>query len=160
MRGGGKHKDKKGKAEKKQVSRQEPMSGESQTTPERDENKMIQLLDEDNTKAWIDFWSKGSDVEVGQKMENWMNALQERAEVDNEYANIWKCGMRCAVGTKRKEREGEQEQRRQQKQEQRRQGESKSRPQDRSKASKSSTCVSEKKNSLERHERKAQPSRK
>ena len=44
-------------------------------------------------------------------MENWMNALQERAEVDNERANIWKCGMRWAVETKRKERGGEQEQR-------------------------------------------------
>ena len=65
LRGGGKHKDKKGKVEKKQVTRQEPMSGESRTTPERDENKMIQLLDEDNSKAWIEFWSKGSDDEVG-----------------------------------------------------------------------------------------------
>ena len=50
---------------------------------------------------------------MGQKMENWMNALQERAEVDNERANIWKCEMRWAVETKRKERGGEQEQRRQ-----------------------------------------------
>ena len=50
---------------------------------------------------------------MGQKMENWMNALQERAEVDNERANIWKCGMRWAVETMRKERGGEQEQRRQ-----------------------------------------------
>ena len=55
---------------------------------------MIQLLDEDNMKAWIEFWSKGSDDEVGQKMEKWMNAFQEQAEVDNERANIWKCGMR------------------------------------------------------------------
>ena len=158
LRGGGKHKDKKGKVEKKQITRQEPMSGENRTTPERDENKMIQLLDEDNMKAWIDFWSKGSDDEVGRKMENWMNAFQERSEVDNERANIWKCGMRWAVETKRKEREGEQEQRRGSKSKSNGGRESKSRPQDKSKANKASTCVSEKKNSLKRHERKAQPS--
>ena len=34
LRGGGKHKDKKGKVEKKQVTRQGPMSGENRTTPE------------------------------------------------------------------------------------------------------------------------------
>ena len=34
LRGRGKHKDKKGKVEKKQVTRQEPMSGEKRTTPE------------------------------------------------------------------------------------------------------------------------------
>ena len=36
-------------------------------------------------------WSSGQkEVMMGQKMENWMNTLQERAEVDNERANIWK----------------------------------------------------------------------
>ena len=44
MRGGGRHKDKKNKVERKQVTRQEPTGGVSQETPERYEDKMIQLL--------------------------------------------------------------------------------------------------------------------
>ena len=64
-------------------------------------------------KAWVEFWSKGNDDEVEQKMENWMSAFQERIELDNERANIWKCGMRWAVETRRKERTAQQEQRRQ-----------------------------------------------
>ena len=60
LRGGGRHKDKKSKVEKRQVTIQEPMSGMSQETPEKDEDKMIQLLDEDSMKAWVDFWSKGN----------------------------------------------------------------------------------------------------
>ena len=98
MRGGGKHKDKKSKAEKKQtasgktleqkfvekvrsdevpairecdkdatVTRQEPMSDVSQETHERNEDNMIHLLDEDSMKSWVEFWSKESDIEVGQK---------------------------------------------------------------------------------------------
>ena len=144
MRGGGKHKDKQSKTEKKQtesgkileqkfveevrsdkspvirecdkdatVTRQEPTGGVSQETPERDEDKMIQLLDEDSMKAWVEFWSKGNDDEVEQKMENWMSAFQERIELDNERANIWKCGMRWAVETRRKKRTAQQVQRQQ-----------------------------------------------
>ena len=125
MRGGGKHKDKKSKVEKKQtasaktseqkfveevrsdkspvirecdknttVTRQESMSDVSQDTRERDENKMIHLLDEDSMKSWVEFWSKESDNEVGQRMENWMSVLQGVKEVDVERANIRKCGMR------------------------------------------------------------------
>ena len=52
--------------ERKQVTRQEPTGGVSQETPERDEDKMIQLLDEDSMKAWVEFWSKGNDDEVEQ----------------------------------------------------------------------------------------------
>ena len=121
MRGGGKHKDKKSKAEKKQaasgktleqkfveevrsykvaairecdkdttVTKQESMSDVSQETQERDEDKMIHLLDEDSMKSWVEFWSKESDNEVGQRMENWMSVLQGVKEVDVERANIWK----------------------------------------------------------------------
>ena len=51
-------------------------------------------------------------------MENWLFVLQVLKEVDNERANIWKCGMRWAVDARRKERGGEQEQRRHGEQEQ------------------------------------------
>ena len=102
MRGGGKHKDKKSKEKHGKtleqkfveevrsdegpairecgkdatVTRQESMSDVSQETQERDEDKMIHLLDEDSMKSWVEYWSKESDNEVGQKMENWMSALQ------------------------------------------------------------------------------------
>ena len=198
LRGGGKHKDKKSKVEKKQassektpeqkfveevssdkspvirecdkdatVTRQESMSDVNQETQEKNEDKMIQVLDEDSMKSWVEFWSKESDNEVGQKMENWMSVLQGVKEVDVERANIWKCGMRWAVGARRKQRRQQvQEQRRQQEQEQKqwRQDEqeqressgrqSKGKTQDRSKVSKASKCVSMKKNGWKRCERK------
>ena len=86
------------------------MSDVNQETQERDENKMIHLLDEDSMKSWVEFWSTESDNEVGQRIENWMSVLQGVKEVDVERANIWKCGIRWAVEARRKERGGEQEQ--------------------------------------------------
>ena len=76
----------------------------SQETQEMDEGKMIHLLDEDSMGSWVEFWSKESDDEVGQKMENWMSVLQGLKEVNHECANVWKCGMRWAVEARRKER--------------------------------------------------------
>ena len=96
MRGGGKHKDKKSKAEKKQAASgktleqkfvEEVRSDVSQETHEKDEDKMIHLL-EDSMSSWVEFWSKESDDEVGQKMENWMSVLQGLKEVDHERASI------------------------------------------------------------------------
>ena len=37
---------------------------------------MIHVVDEDSMKSWVEFWSKESDNEVGQRMENWMSVLQ------------------------------------------------------------------------------------
>ena len=86
------------------------MSDVSQETHERNEDNMIHLLDEDSMKSWVEFRSKESDIEVGQRIENWMSVLLEAKEVDVERANIWKCGMRWAVEARRKQRGGEQEQ--------------------------------------------------
>ena len=86
------------------VTRQESMSDVSQETQERDKDKMIHLLDEDSMRSWVEFWSKESDDEVGQKMGNWMSILQGLKEVDQERANIWKYGMRWTVEARRKER--------------------------------------------------------
>ena len=135
MRDGGKHKDKKQAASGKTLehkfveevrsdrvpsirecdkdatsTRQEPMSDVSQETQERFEHNMIHWLDEDSMKSSIEFWSKESDNEVGQRIENWMSVLLGVKEVDVERANIWKCGMRWAVEARRKERGTEQEQ--------------------------------------------------
>ena len=98
------------------------MSDVNQETQEKNEDKMIHVLDENSMKSWVEFWSKESDNEVGQRMENWMSVLQGVQEVDVERANIWKCGMRWAVEARRKQRrQQEQEQWRQDEQEQREQ---------------------------------------
>ena len=119
MRGGGKHKDKKSKVEKKQAASgktleqkfvEEIRTDVSLETQEKDEDKMIHLLDEDSMSSWVEFWSKESDDEVGQNMENWMSVLQGLKGVDHERAGIWKCGMRWVVEARRKERGGEQDQ--------------------------------------------------
>ena len=51
------------------------MSDVNQKTQEKDEDKMIHLLDEDSMKSKVEFWSKESDNEVGQRIENWMSVL-------------------------------------------------------------------------------------
>ena len=84
------------------VTRQESMSDVNQETQEKNEDKMIHVLDEDSMKSWVEFWSKESDNEVRQRMENWMSVLQGVKEVDAERANIWKCGMRWVVEARRK----------------------------------------------------------
>ena len=179
MRGGGKHKDRKSKVEKKQaasaktpeqkfveevrsdkspvirdcdkdgtVTRQESMSDVNQGTQEKNEDKMIHVLDEDSMKSWVEFWSKESDNEVGQRMENWMPVLQGVKEVDVERANIWKCGMRWAVEARRKQRRQQEQEQKQWRQDEQEQGssgrQSKGKTQDRSKVSKASKCVSTK----------------
>ena len=141
------------------VTRQESMSDVNQETQEKNEDKMIHVLDEDSMKSWVEFWSKESDNEVGQRMENWMSVLQGVKEVDAERANIWKCGMRWAVeATRKQRRQQEQKQWRQDEQEQKEQRQSKGKTQDRSKVGKASKCVSTKKNNWRRRNRKVQTS--
>ena len=95
------------------------MSDVNQETQGKNEDKIRHVLDEDRRKSWVEFWSKESDNEVGQKMENWMSVLHGVKEVDAERANIWKCGMRWAVEPRRKQRrQQEQKQWRQDEQEQ------------------------------------------
>ena len=187
MRGGGKHKDKKSKAEKKQaesgktleqkfveevgsdkspvirecdkdatVTRQESMSDVNQETQEKKEDRMIHVLDEDSMKSWVEVWSKESDNEVGLSMENWMSVLQGVKEVDVERANIWKCGMRWVVEARRGQRCSKSKSNgdRTSKNKGSSGRQSKGKTQDRSKVSKASKCVSTKKNSWKRCERK------
>ena len=64
----------------------------NQEIQEKGENKMIHLLDEDSIKSWVEFWSKESDHEVGQRIENWMSVLLGVKEVDVERAKhleVW-----------------------------------------------------------------------
>ena len=53
-----------------------------QETREKDEDKKFHFLDEDSMSSWVEFWSKESDDEVRQKMENWMSVLQGLKEME------------------------------------------------------------------------------
>ena len=98
MRGGGKHKDKKNKVEKKQVMRQK--------------EPVIWMLEEtDEYRKIVEDVSGGSDVDVERKMRHWASILQERPKGD-----ILECGLRWAVEARRKGWDKQQEQRRQAKQ--------------------------------------------
>ena len=112
MRGGGKHKDKKSKVEKKQVMRQEPLKNEDPAILEREEAAVMWMLEEtEEYLKIVEDVSGGSDVDVERKMRHWASILQERPKGD-----ILECGLRWAVEARRKRRDKQQEQRRQAKQ--------------------------------------------
>ena len=94
MRGGGKHKDKKSKVEKKQVARQEPLKSEGPA-----------ILETEDHRKLVEDVSGGSDIEVERKMQHWAAALQAGAGLDNGQMRVMECGLRWAV--KQGEKEGE-----------------------------------------------------
>ena len=118
----------------------------NQETQEKKEDKMICVLDEDSMKSWVDFWSKESDNEVGQRMENWMSVLQGVKEVDVE--RVWTFEM---GGMKQGESNGGSKSKSNGDRTSKNKGssgrQSKGKTQDRSKVSKASKYVSTKKNS-------------
>ena len=72
MRGGGRHKDKKSKVEKKQVLRQEPLKSEGPAILESDKDAVIRMLEENEYyRKIVDDVSGGSDIEVKRKMQHW-----------------------------------------------------------------------------------------
>ena len=124
MRGGGRHRDKKSKVEKKQVTRQEPVRNEGPAILESEKEAVIRMFEETELyRKIVEDVSGGSDVDVERKMRHWASKLKERPGGD-----IMECGLRWAVEARRKEREEEkrqqvqEEQRRQARQEQSKQG--------------------------------------
>ena len=74
--GGGRHKDKKSKVEKKQVLRQEPLKSEGPAIWESDKDAVIQMLEENEYyRKIVDDVSGGSDTEVKRKMQHWETTL-------------------------------------------------------------------------------------
>ena len=135
MRGGGEHKDKKSKVEKKQVMRQEPLKNEDPAILEREKEAVIRMLEEtEEYRKIVEDVSGGSDVDVERKMRHWASILQERPRGD-----ILECGLRWAVEARRKKKG----------QTARATAASKARRkrQNSNKASKASKCVSAKNNS-------------
>ena len=109
MRGGGKHKDKKSKVEKKQGMKQEPQKNDGPAILESEKEAVIQMLeDNEEYRKIMDDVSGGSDEDMEWKMRYWVSKLRERPGAD-----ILECGLRWAVEARRKGRDKEQEQRRQ-----------------------------------------------
>ena len=119
MRGGGKHKDKKSKAEKKQLTGQEPVSNKGPAILESEKDKVIQSIEEDeryrNIGAYV---SAGNDSEVEQRMQCWMTKLQKRPGADKGQMDMIECAIRWAFEARRKERSAEEEQKRTRQEEQ------------------------------------------
>ena len=111
MRGGGKHKDKKSKAEKKQVTGQESVSDKGLAILESEKDKVIQQVEEsEEYRNIVACVSEGNDIQVEQKMQCNRTALLELSGLDNGQMDIIECGIRWAVEARRKRKGTEQEQ--------------------------------------------------
>ena len=117
LRGGGKHKDKKSNAEKKQVMSQKAASNEGPAILESEKEAIIRMWEEnEGNRTFVQGISEGSDVEMEQTLQIYWAAGREARRWDQGQANIMECGLRWAVEARRKAR-------RQHEEEQRRQGE-------------------------------------
>ena len=118
MRGGGRHKDKKSKVEKKQVTGQEPVRNEGPVILESEKEAVIRMLEENEEyRKIIKMFSEGSNEEYGIKY--FTTELCEMSGLDASQMKVLECGLRWAVEARRKKR-GE-EKRQQEQEEQRRQ---------------------------------------
>ena len=83
MRGGGKHKDKRTKAEKKQVTGQESVSDKGPAILEIEKDKEIQQIEEDERyRKIVACMSEGNDIEAERKMQCCRTALEELSGLD------------------------------------------------------------------------------
>ena len=117
MRGGGKHKDKKSKAEKKQAASAKTLEQKFTDEEEGDRKEAIIRMWEENeaSRKLMDVIPEGSDVEMEQALQSYRTAGREVLGWDQGQADMMECGLRWAVEARRKGR-------RQQEEEQRRQG--------------------------------------
>ena len=124
MREGGRHKDKKSKVEKKQVTRQEPVSSEGPVTRESDKEAVIQMLEEnEGYRKIVKMISEGGDEEYG--MQCFRAEFREKSGLDASQMKGLECGVRWAVEARRRGRNEPQEQRHRGEQGQARQEQSK-----------------------------------
>ena len=118
MRGGGRHKDKKSKVEKKEGMKQEPLKNEGPAILESEKEAVIRMLEEtEEYRKTIESICDGSDVEVEQALQNYRTAGREVLGWNQGQADMMECGLRWAVEARREgRRQQEEEQRRQRKQ--------------------------------------------
>ena len=92
MRGGGRHKDKKSKAEKKQVTRQEPVSNEGPAVLESEKDAVIRMMEEtEGYREIIKSISEANDEEHG--MQCFKAELHEKSGLDEEQIKVLECGV-------------------------------------------------------------------
>ena len=121
MRGGGRHKDKKSKSEKKQTTNPEKPEQKRDGESRSDEGpEMItleeaqRLLEEDEGyQKNIECVSEGSEGEVQQNVQNYLAHLQKVSWMNKEQFEHLESGVWRAVEARRKGKDEEQEQRRQ-----------------------------------------------
>ena len=126
MRGGGKHKDKKSKAEKKQAASaktpeqkfaDEEEGDRGPAILESEKEAIIRMWEENEaSRKLMDVIPEGSDVEMEQALQSYRTAGREVLGWDKGQADLMERGLRWAVEARRNAR-------RQQEEEQRRQGE-------------------------------------
>ena len=131
MRGGGTHKDKKSKSEKKQTTNTqrpeqkgdgESRSGEGPELIPMDE-AMRRLEESEEFQKNMECVSEGSEGEVQQKVQNYLACMQKVSWMNKEQFEHLESGVWQAVEARRKGRDEQQEQRRRGEQEQWRQTE-------------------------------------
>ena len=121
MRGGGRHKDKKSKAEEKQAASLERPEQNCDEEPESDrspaiqEEEVIQQLEEnEGYREIIACVAEGDDLEMEHKIRNYLTALQEWSGSDKGQVENNDRGIRRVVEARRRatgrERTAEQEQ--------------------------------------------------
>ena len=142
VRGGGKHKEKKSKGEKKraakpqgpeQKSEEETMRDKDPVVEECDRDAVVQMIEEseenrrrmvrmleenEDNRKMIESICDGSDVDVEQALQNYRTAGREVLGWDQGQADLMERGLGWAVEARRKERREEHKQRRQEEQEQ------------------------------------------
>ena len=125
VRGGGKHKDKKSKAEKQAASAKTPeqkFTDEEEgdrgpATQECDRDAAIRMIEEnEDSRKMTESMSEGSDEDMERTLQNYRTAGYEVLGWSQEQVEMMERGLRWAVEAKRKGR-------RQQEEEQRRRGE-------------------------------------
>ena len=130
LRGGGKHKDKKGQKERKRAAK--PQEPEQKAVQECDRDAAIRMIEEneesrkmmvrmlqenEDNRKMIESMSEGSDIDMEQTLQNYQTACRDVLGWDREQVGMMERGLRWAVEARRKERREEQEQRREEEQE-------------------------------------------
>ena len=124
MRGGGRHKGKSSKSEKKRTTKSERPEQKIPT------DEAMRRLEEDEVyQKNIECMSEGSEGEVQQKVQNYLAQMQKVPWMNKEQHELLESGVWRAVEARRKGRGEEQEQQRQEEPEQRRQHEQEQREQ-------------------------------
>ena len=74
------------------------MRSEGPAILESEREAVIRMLEEGKEyRKIVEDVSGGSYIEVERKMQHWVTALQERAEVDKGQMRVMECGLRWAV---------------------------------------------------------------